>query len=182
MNRKRLKNITYTPPVLSARERDYLLAGDVLNGDEDAWDLLCQDVFPWVVRGVRQADWAQAFTAWDYQDITGEALARCYEQLERYQGRSRFRRWVLGYAKNILLCRRQRLLTQQRNRYLLERMAAERARCRDPLQLLLCLERDQCLWEAFSRLDATDRTIVYHRVFFQTAFKTLAERCQLTQR
>ena len=44
------------------------------------------------------------------------------------------------------------------------------------------LERDQYLWEAFFRLNATDRAIVYNRVFFQTAYRTLARELRLTQR
>ena len=108
-------------------------------------------------------------------------MARCYGHLERYQGLSQFQWWVLGYAKNILRNRIQRQLTHRRNQSLLEHAANHHAFCQDPLRLLLQVERDQYLWEAFYQLTPLDQVIVYQRVFFQTAYATLAKHAQLTK-
>ena len=130
---------------------------------------------------VRRADFQHFFSDWEYRDITDEALARCYDHLERYRGLSQFQWWVLGYAKNILRNRIQRQLTHWRNQSLLERAADQHALCQDPLRLLLRLERDQFLREAFYQLPPQDQALVYQRVFFQTAYATLAKSAQLTR-
>ena len=181
MRKQRLRNSTYTPPRIAARERAYVLARQALSGDQEAWDTLYRHALEWVPGQVRRADLQHVFGPWDYQDITDEALSRCHAQLERYQGLSQFHWWVLGYAKNILRNRIERQHTHRRNQYLLNRAADERSLCQDPLWLLLRLERDQYLWQAFFQLETVDQTIVYHRVFFQTTYQALAHQSQLTR-
>ena len=150
-------------------------------GDQEACDTLYRHALEWVPGQVRRADLQHVFGPWDYQDITDEALSRCHAQLERYQGLSQFHWLVLGYAKNILRNRIERQHTHRRNQYLLNRAADERSLCQDPLWLLLRLERDQYLWQAFFQLETVDQTIVYHRVFFQTTYQALAHQSQLTR-
>ena len=179
-NTKAAKRHLY-PSAHSARERDYQLARLALSGDGRAWDLLYEKAIRSVPAAVRRADFQHFFSDWEYRDITDEALARCYDHLERYRGLSQFQWWVLGYAKNILRNRIQRQLTHWRNQSLLERAADQHALCQDPLRLLLRLERDQFLWEAFYQLPPQDQALVYQRVFFQTAYATLAKSAQLTR-
>ena len=181
MRIQRPRNVTYISPRTPARERDYQLAQLALGGNAEAWDSLYEKALRLVPGAVRRVDFQHCFSDWDYRDITDEALARCYDKLERYRGLSQFHWWVLGYAKNILRNRIQRRLTRLRNQTLLERAANHRALCQDPLWLLLQLERDQYLWEAFCQLTPTDQAIVYQRVFFQTAYSTLAKCAQLTR-
>ena len=181
MRTQKPRNVTYIPPRTPARERDYQLARLALSGDCHAWDILYEKTIRSVPAAVKSADFRHLFGDWDYRDITDEALARCYDHLERYRGLSQFQWWVLGYAKNILRNRIQRQLTRRRNQSLLERAAEQHALCQDPLWLLLRLERDQFLWEAFYQLTPLDQVIVYQRVFLQTAYATLAKSAQLTR-
>ena len=181
MRTQRPRNVTCVPPSAPARERNHQLARLALGGDGRAWDLLYEKAIRSVPAAVRRADFQHFFSDWDYQDITDEALARCYDHLERYRGLSQFQWWVLGYAKNILRNRIQRQLTHWRNQSLLERAADQHALCQDPLRLLLRLERDQFLREAFYQLPPQDQALVYQRVFFQTAYATLAKSAQLTR-
>ena len=181
MRIQRYQNTAYAPPHSSARARDHQLARMALCGDTEAWNILYQSAIRWVPGAVEKADLQHFFSAWDYRDIADEALSRCYGHLERYRGLSRFRWWVLGYAKNILRNRIQRQLTHRRNQYLLERAVDHRALCQDPLEVLLRLERDQFLWEAFCQLSPVDQFIVYQRIFFQTTYATLAKHAQLTR-
>lgn len=181
MRTQKPRNVTYIPPRTPARERDYQLARLALSGDCHAWDILYEKTIRSVPAAVKSADFRHLFGDWDYQDITDEALTRCYAHLERYRGLSQFQWWVLGYAKNILRNRIQRQLTRRRNQSLLERAAEHHALCQDPLRLLITLERDQFLWEAFYQLTPLDQVIVYQRVFLQTAYATLAKSAQLTR-
>jgi len=72
--------------------------------------------------------------------------------------------------------RLQRHRTVQKNQYLLEIISA---RPNDPLTLLMEEERNQSLWAAFDLLDQLDQEIVYHRVFFNVPFHTLAGKLPL---
>lgn len=176
------KSDPYKPPFSSGRERDYRLAQDALYGNEDAWDTLYQDSHGYVINAAKNFDCQRLFCACDYEDIADEAFAKCHEQLERYQGLSRFRNWVAGYAKNIMRNRRRRQLTARRNRYLLENIAESQFRRLDPLLVLIRLERDQFLWEAFYQLTASEQTILYERIFFNTPPRALAKDLNLTKR
>lgn len=178
----RKRNFTYFPPDPSPVERDYQLARQALSGDTDAWDTLHLEAFDFVVNAARKCGDSRFFGDSEYSDIASEAFAKCYEQLERYRGLGRFRSWVLGYAKNIMRNRKHRQCTVWRNQYLLEYMVQTRSRNLDPLHLLLQLERDQFLWEAFYLLSPQEQIVLYQRVLFQTSMKKLAKALQLTRK
>ena len=129
MRTQRPRNVTCVPLSTPARERDHQLARLALGGASRAWDLLYEKAIRSVPAAVRRANFQHFFSDWDYRDITDEALARCYDHLERYRGLSQFQWWVLGYAKNILRNRIQRQLTHRRNQSLLERAAEQHALC-----------------------------------------------------
>ncbi len=169
----------YTPSADSTKERDYELVYASLKGDQSAWETIYLESFSYVVNTARRFDCHQRFSQDDYLDIADEAFCKCYEHLSRYQGTGRFRSWVFGYAKNIMRSRLQRRLTIQKNQYLLEIISA---RPNDPLTLLMKEERDQFLRAAFDLLDQLDQEIVCRRVFFNTSFRTLARKFQLTRR
>lgn len=172
----------YTPSAPSMREWDYHLAYLALCGDEDAWNTLYEDSFTSVVRAVKSFDDKRSFSHDDYYEIVDEAFARCYEQLNRYQGLSRFHRWVFDYAKNIMRGRLRAQSTAQRNQYLLACAAQSQFSGSDPLQILLYLERAQYLWNAFFDLDQTEQYVVFQTVFFNTPPRTLARELLLTRR
>lgn len=165
------RDYLYTPPSGSARERDYALVYASLEGDQAAWEAICQESFGYVVNAARQFDYRRLFTQEDYYDIADEAFCKCYEHRSRYQGIGRFRRWVFGYAKNIMRNRGRRQLTIRKNQYLLENILESRAYSHDPLMLLIELERDQCLWTAFYQLSEKDQEIIYRRVFSTHLFR-----------
>lgn len=88
MRIQRPRNVTYISLRTPARERDYQLAQLALGGNAEAWDSLYEKALRLVPGAVRRADFQHCFSDWDYRDITDEALARCYDQLERYRGLS----------------------------------------------------------------------------------------------
>ena len=118
----------------------------------------------------------------EYREIADEAFARCYEQLERYQGRSRFSGWVGGYSKNITRTRCRQILTGMRYRRQLYERSTGRFMDWDPLWLLLRLERDACLWRAISDISETGWRILEARALEQLTFRDIARELQLTRR
>lgn len=178
----RKQHFIYVPAAPSMREQDYQLACSAQCGDEDAWNILYQDSFTFVINAVKNFDYQHFFSSDDYYDITDEAFIKCYEQLDRYQGLSRFHRWVFGYAKNIMYNRHRAQTTVLRNRYLLECAAESQFRGSDPLYILIYLERARYLWNAFFGLDETKRYIVSQIVFFNVPPRTLAKKLLLTRK
>ena len=86
------------------------------------------------------------------------------------------------YAKNIMYQRRSAQLTAYRNQYLLECAAESQYRGSDPLYILIHLEQARHLWNAFYMLNKIERRIIFQRVFFQKAPRTLARELCLTRR
>ena len=145
---------SHIPPSLShqppQREADYRLAQDTLRGDAGAWEQLYTAAYPAVLRTIERYDDRHLLSADTRRDIADESFARCYNHLERYQGRSRFRHWVSGYAKNIIRNQKRKHATMFRHQWLLLDRACSDKSHLDPLLLLIRLERDRCLWDAFS--------------------------------
>ena len=107
----------------SRGQEDYEQVQRILHGEEGCWEQLYQNAYPIVRSFARQNDWKCLLLSQDYDDITDEAFARCYGNLERYRGESRFSTWVCGYAKNITRNRCSRQHTRLRNKGHLEDLA-----------------------------------------------------------
>ena len=118
----------------------------------------------------------------DYDDITNEAFARCYEHLNRYRGESRFSTWVGGYAKNIARNRCSRRQTLLRNKGHIEDLARNQMTACDPYFVLLRCERDNCVWRAFFELGEADQEIVRRMVFENDAPKLIARDLHMTRK
>lgn len=88
----------------------------------------------------------------------------------------------LWLCQNIMYQRRSAQLTAYRNQYLLECAAESQHRGSDPLYILIHLEQARHLWNAFYMLDKIERRIIFQRVFFQKAPRTLAQELCLTRR
>lgn len=175
-----LKHIhTSQIPIIQARDYDYALAKAALQGDDNAWDTLYEDSWQFVLRAARQADQCHLLASDDYKDVTEEAFEKCYEHLERYQGRSRFYRWVAGYVKNLIRGRYARKQTVRRNQYLLENIVRSRLSQQDPLFILIRLERNQILWEAFSQIPKIEQHIVDSILFHRVPPRQIARKLQL---
>ena len=172
----------YVRPLKSAREQDYEIVQKILDGNQDLWDELYRTSHPAVLRSAAAADYRRMLNSAEYHEIADEAFARCYEQLDRYRGLSRFERWVGGYAKNITRNRCARELTRIRNRRLLEDAANRRMNGCDPLLILIRLERDRCLWRAFFDLSPVDRRIVWSSILENMAPKVWARELHLTKK
>lgn len=172
----------YTPPRISQQELDFQQVQEIMKGAEELWEPLYSASYHMVLQCAAKADYSHLLGPPDYRDITDEAFALCYAQLERYRGRSRFSRWVGGYAKNITRNRCSRERTRRRNQRLLEDAADARMDGCDPLLILIRLERDQCLWRAFYELSETDRRIVESRLFENTAPRAIARELDMTRR
>ena len=167
----------------SGRQEDYEQVQALLQGAEELWEQLYKNAYRSVHRCARQSDWLSLFCAQDYDDITDEAFARCYEHLDRYRGESRFSTWVGGYAKNIARNRYSRQQTQLRNKGHLEDLARNQMATCDPYFVLLRCERDKCLWRAFFDLDGVDQEIIIRRrVFEDDAPRLIAKDLHMTRK
>ena len=165
-----------------ARDLDFALAQQALSGDVSAWNELYIVAHPLVLKSVQSADYHNLLTHDERIDITDEAFKRCYEQLNRYQGLSRFHRWVTGYAKKLLQNLYSRKATVRRNQYLLKCITESQARNQNPLLILIQLERNQFLWEAFYQLTDTEQNIVYCILFLRFSPRKISKMVQLTRK
>ena len=166
----------------SRGQEDYEQVQRILHGEEGCWEQLYQNAYPIVRSFARQNDWKCLLLSQDYDDITDEAFARCYGNLERYRGESRFSTWVCGYAKNITRNRCSRQHTRLRNKGHLEDLARNQMATCDPYLVLLRCERDNCLWRAFYDLDEMEQEIVIRRVFKDDAPRLIAKDLNLTRK
>lgn len=163
-------------------QEDYEQVQEILQGDEDLWEQLYKNAYPIVHSCARQSDWKRLLLPQDYDDIVDEAFARCYEQLDRYRGESRFSTWVGGYAKNITRNRCARQQTYLRSKGHLEDLARNQMTACDPYFVLLRYERDSCLWQAFFDLDEMDQEILRRRVFEDDAPRLIAKDLHITRK
>ncbi len=170
------------PITVSRREQDHQQVQRILAGEEALWEPLYEEARAKVLWAARSTDYQRLLSEYEYQEITDEAFMRCYVQLDRYEGRSRFAYWVCGYARNLTRNRCSRRLTQLRNQKLLEDAARDRGIYCDPLWIMIRLEREECFWAAFFALESTDREILSQRILYQTAPKVLARSLKLTRR
>lgn len=118
----------------------------------------------------------------DYAEAVSEAFKRCFEQLYRFRGQGRFRSWVSGYAKNIVRNQSARIITAHRNAFLLNCRAKSQVADSDPLMILIYLERDRCLWQAFYDLPVVEQDIVIFRIFYQLSSQKIAKKYNLTRK
>ena len=79
-------------PRQSLRNADYETARRILAGEAELWGDLSAGAETAARSAAMAADPQRLLSPGDYQEIAAEAMARCYAQLERYEGRSRFRR------------------------------------------------------------------------------------------
>ena len=169
-----------SPRRTSRREEDYQQVQAFLDsGDQALWKALYEDAYETVRQCAAYTDFGHLLDPEEYREIADEAFARCYEQLERYQGRSRFSGWVGGYSKNITRTRCRQILTGMRYRRQLYERSTGRFMDWDPLWLLLRLERDACLWRAISE---TGWRILEARALEKLTFRDIARELQLTRR
>lgn len=89
-----------SPRRTSRREEDYQQVRAFLeSGDQALWKALYEDAYETVRQCAAYTDFGHLLDPEEYREIADEAFARCYEQLERYQGRSRFSGWVADTAR-----------------------------------------------------------------------------------
>lgn len=171
-----------SPPKLGTKEYDYWQVQNILNGQEEYWDLLYKSSYAVVSRCATRADYQNLFAYGEYRDIVDEAFALCYADLARYEGRSRFAYWVGGYARNITRNRCDRERTRQRNLGTLKTAAKQHMTNSDPMRILIRRETYRCLWRAFYELDVKDREIVALRVFREMKFREIGEEVRLSRK
>ena len=166
----------------SGRQEDYEQAQAILQGAEELWEQLYANAYRSVRSCAQHTDWKNLLLPQDYDEITDEAFARCYEHLSRYRGESRFSTWVGGYAKNIARNRCSRQQTHLRNKGHLEALARNQMAACDPYFVLLRCERDNCVWRAFFDLDEADQEIVRRMVFENDAPRLIARDLRMTRK
>ena len=82
---------------------DETLAGRFFAGDHGAFDELVRRHRDGIYRFVR---WHLGAAGSEAEDVTQDVLIEVYRSLPRYEGRSRLKTWILGFAYN--LCRQTR--------------------------------------------------------------------------
>lgn len=167
---------------LAPRIRDFQRVQEILAGNLALWELLYRESYGIVLRQAVRADKWKLLGQSDYQESADEAFARCFSQLDRYEGRSRFAGWVAGYARNITRNRCMRELTRRRCQTMLNRRAAMQWNGRDPLMVVMRLEQEHCILAAFSYLPERERRIVAAQLFDGKKPGKIAREMKLTKR
>ena len=164
------------------RELDYQQVQNVLSGNTAQWEPLCKRAYRTVVRCAAGADQFRLLGRSDYLDAAASAFTLCFEQLDRYRGYSRFSYWVGGYARNIVrnCCRRE--LVRIRKQELLRNQAAASRSCWNPERIVIRMERDMCLWQAYFELPVLERKIVCALLFENMPPKAAAQRARLSRK
>jgi RNA polymerase sigma-70 factor, ECF subfamily len=85
-------------------DTDEDLAGRFSAGDGKAFELLVRRYRDALYRFVR---WHLGATRSDAEDVTQDILIEVHRSLGGYEGRSRFRTWMFGLARNVCLRRRR---------------------------------------------------------------------------
>lgn len=166
----------------SARQWDLALARRILRGETELWPALCRGAETQALYAARAVDVHKLLPPYEYEEIAREALAQCYDQLDRYAGRSRFAYWVRAYARHRALNHCARRRTQLRKQRLLEAAAREHDAFRDPLHILLQRERDRALWAAIGMLEPLDCEILLWRVLEGKPWEALGKKLGLPSR
>lgn len=164
------------------RIRDLQRAREILDGNLELWDTLYRESYAIVLREAARADGWRLLGQSDYRDITDEAYARCFSQLDRYEGRSRFAGWVAGYARNITRNRCTRELTRRRYQPTLNQRAEMRMTGRNPVMTLIRLEQERCVMAAFFYLPEKERRIVAAQLFEEKKTGRIAREMRLTRK
>lgn len=154
----------------------------IRNGRVECWDPLYQAAYNTVLHETVRADYRKRFEYYEYLDIVDEAFYLCYAQLERYRGWSRFSGWVGGYARNITRNRCSRERTRWKYHGLARTENIRMMESCDPVTILICRERNACLWKAFFEMDPIDRTIVSDRIFEGKSFAGIAQELCLSRK
>lgn len=163
-------------------QKDYEQVQEILMGTQEQWAQLYQDAYHIVLSTVRQTDHYKLLSHQEYEDITDEAFARSYAQLDQFRPISRFSIWVSGIARNITRDRRARQQTRIKYSGHLEELAKNEMACCDPFWVLGRYERNRCLWRAFFNLDRVDQEIVIRRLLEDGTFKRIAVDLQLPRK
>lgn len=161
------------------RKRDYQAVQEILAGSLQSWDSLYSHAYCAVLRCASIADFPRLLCTADYRDAADEAFALCFQQLERYQGLSRFAYWVGGYARNLIRNRRRSELTRVQGLNRLSRISALDMWGQDPLVILIRAERDHCLRHAFQELTAGEQRILWQRSVYCLSMRKLAQDLSL---
>lgn len=171
-----------TVPEPGTKEYDHWQVQNILNGQEEYWDLLYKSSYETVSHIVTKTDYKKLLGYGEHRDIIDEAFALCYADLARYEGRSRFAYWVKGYAKNITRNRCARESIRQRKLGTLQTAAKQHMLDCDPMLILIRREKYQCLWRAFYELAPEDREIIALRVFEDMKFRDIGIMVHLTRK
>lgn len=159
--------------------RDALLAGFIarmVGGDEQAlgelYDATLGKVYGLALRVTGRADAAE--------DVAAEVYHQAWRQAGRYDPeRGRPLTWLMTMAHSRALDslrRRDEADSHPEPETLVEAEAAPRA---DPLDLLLCVERDAALQDALARLDPVQRQLLALAFYRDLTHQEIAEHARL---
>lgn len=162
------------------REQDYQAVQKILEGNQRLWDTLYSNSYSTVLRCAAITDYTHLLSISDYCDAADEAFALCFRQLERYRGLSRFAYWVGGYARNLIRNRRRAELTRIRGQEHLLQIATLDMWGQDPLAILIQMERDQCLRNAFFELAPMEQSILWKRSVCNLSTRKIAQEMILS--
>lgn len=167
---------------LQLRQQDYQQVQEILAGNKQPWEHLYNSAYRTVIQCAKKADTIHLLSSGDYQDAVAQAFYLCLEQLSQYQGISRFAYWVGGYARNIIRNRCKRERTKIRNQSLLKQSAVLHIYKGNPLQILIYLEKCQCLQQAFTMLPPLEQKIVCSMILDNVTPRTIAREIKLSRK
>ncbi|HEY3283670.1 MAG TPA: sigma-70 family RNA polymerase sigma factor [Armatimonadota bacterium] len=147
------------------RQRVEALVDAAQGGDRQAFDRLVKQYQDRIYRLMIRA----CHHPQDAEEVAIEALARAYERLEQFEGRSSFATWLGRIATNLCLRRREKaelpsVSLEELSRESEERgSAAPRDETPSPEQLALQAEMRRVLRDAVASLPEPDRSVVILR-------------------
>jgi RNA polymerase sigma-70 factor (ECF subfamily) len=144
-----------------------------LSGDSTAFDTLVDRHRAGLLRFVRSA---VGYREDEVEDLAQETLLQAYRGLVGFQGRSRFRTWLFGVARNVCSKHRRAPTAWSRLRNEgPEPLLELRDPGPDPLVRLERTERRAAVWSHFQRLPAGQRMALLLREAEGLSYAEIAE-------
>ncbi len=149
---------------------DYLLVQRFLSGDTSAWNILYRQSYPVVLRFLRHQNMVRFLISCDVSDILSEAFLRCQAYAHRFQGRSRFSTYVCGFARYVALEMVRKQISTDRKTVNLLVLCCPDHLTATPEDILICRERDQCLWTAYHALSPRHQVLIGYLVLERNTY------------
>lgn len=153
---------------------DYKLLDNYLSGDRESGEKLFGNAYPSLKKYVFSCTKSDLFLSEsDKEDIISESMMRAINNQHLYNGSSKFKTFIIGYANNIILEKRRKIAKESKNVISIEdTMSIESI---NPINIIIKKEQIETIQEALNMLSEDQRTILALRIFNDMSFKQVAQ-------